>query len=186
MFSFPTQPLSTFFKHTSSENSHSACPRLIQKAFIAKRCTQGGSIYQTTKSKVITVCFSTQLHYMWLCWSALWCSMLGFPLNLGRTINSPFDSIITVQRIFFHFIGTLGVFRIFSKLDAVFFSFIPVNDSDLLKICLRGCQADLFLFLFLFKETLPERPKGSDRFWTNIFSVVSILGNLILCTLFYI
>lgn len=121
------------------------------------------------------------IHYMCLCWIAVWC-MLGFPLNLGRAINSPFDSIITIQRIFFHVIYALWVFYIFSKLDAVFFSFLPVNDSDLLKICLRGCQADLFLF----KETLPERPKGSNRFWTDIFSVVSILRNLILCSLFYI
>ncbi len=74
------------------------------------------------------------------------------------------------------------MFRVFSNLDAVFFSSLPVNDSDLLKICLRGCQADLFLL----KETLPERAKGSDRFWTDIFSVVRILRNLILCSLFYI
>lgn len=165
-------PLS--FKHTPLKT---ACSRLIKKAFIAKRCTQGGSIYQTTKPEVITVCFRTHLQYMCLCWTAVWCCMLGFPLNLGRTINSPFDSIITVQRIFFHFIGTLGVFRIFSKLDAVFFSFIPVNDSDLLKICLRGCQADGLLLL------IAERPKRSNRFWTDIFSVVNVLRNLgILCT----
>ncbi len=97
--------------------------------------------------------------------------VLGFPLNLGRAINSPLDSIITIQRIFFYVIYALWVFCIFSKLDAVFFSFLPVNDSDLLKICLRGCQADLFLF----KETLPERPKGSNRFWTDIFSVVLLV-----------
>lgn len=88
-------PLS--FKHTPLKT---ACPRLIKKAFIAKGCTQGGSIYQTTKSEVISVCFSTHLHYM--------CDVvLGFPLNLGRAINSPFDSIITIQRIFFHVIYAL-------------------------------------------------------------------------------
>lgn len=156
VFILPAQSLSTFF---SSENSHSACPRLIKKAFLAEGCTQGGSIYQMTKSKVITVCFSTQLHYMWLCWIAVWCCLLGFPLNLGRTINSPFDSIITIQRIFFYFIGTLWVFCIFSKLDAVFFSFVPVNDSDPLKICLRGCQADGLLLLILVQRNIAWETK---------------------------
>ncbi len=101
-------PLS--FKHTPLKT---ACPRLIKKAFIAKGCTLGGSIYQTTKSEVISVCFSTHLHYMCLCWIDVWCCMLGFPLNLGRAINSPLDSIITIQRIFFYVIYALWVFYIF-------------------------------------------------------------------------
>lgn len=110
------------------------------------------TIYQMTKPEVITVCFRAQIQRMLLCRIAVWCCLWGFPLNLGRT-NSPFESIIT---IFFQFI-LQELFECVSPNWTVFFCFIPVNGSYLLRIFLKDVKQMSCYYSFLFKETLPGR-----------------------------